>query len=68
MYVFGGGDAKYWLNDLDMLNLSKNCHHQSSSLSSSIIINLLGTLQWNKCETKGTPPAGRLQHSAVAYG
>lgn len=22
MYVFGGGDAKYWLNDLDMLNLS----------------------------------------------
>ncbi len=23
MYVFGGGDAKYWLNDLDMLNLSK---------------------------------------------
>lgn len=23
MYVFGGGDAKYWLNDLDMLNLRK---------------------------------------------
>lgn len=25
MYVFGGGDAKYWLNDLDMLNLSNLC-------------------------------------------
>ena len=62
MYVFGGGDAKYWLNDLDMLNLSMKINYLL------IYVIFLGTLQWNKCETKGTPPAGRLQHSAVAYG
>ena len=41
----------------------------TSICSISVIYALnLETLQWTKCETKGTPPAGRLQHSAVAYG
>ncbi len=51
MFVFGGGDGKYWLNDLMIFDLQK--------------YRWIGPVKTkNNCPS---PPSGRLQHAAVVH-
>jgi hypothetical protein len=56
MYVFGGGDGKYWLNDLLVLDLGEKKDFLKS-LKIHIYIGPKEKMTWSIKETQGKRPS-----------